>query len=130
MSNCSCGGSCGGSCGCNVGPQIKIHDLPKGEQIVTTVKHEDIPKDKKPPPGPTVVQVLIYVYVSIAVVVTIKYIFELQAKVDLILPYPDSEWTDPPPYHPQQPDPSPYHPPNSETTPRFPCSPYDRAISF
>jgi hypothetical protein len=112
MSNCSCGGSCN----CGTGPCIKISDLEKGEQVVTIVKREDIPKDKpkEKPSGPNVTQIIVSIYISIALAITIKTILELQAQVDIGPPGSNGpEWTpprQPPDIYPNPPKPQPRYP--------------------
>jgi hypothetical protein len=80
MSQCSCG-----SAGCSC-PKVSINDLPKGEQVVTTIKREDIPKPIKCPPPPPVVLI---VTITVALTWTIKSIVDLKIELPPIDPAPD-----------------------------------------
>jgi hypothetical protein len=119
MSDCS---SCDSS-NCNTGPHISINDLPKGEQVVTTIKREDIPPPpgKCPPPLPWGA-----IIISIVTTVTLKTFFDIKVHVR---PEIDNNFsvqihppTEPPSSHYPQPpsviQPSPklpdYYPPNPQ----------------
>ncbi|WNZ22923.1 hypothetical protein HJG54_08665 [Leptolyngbya sp. NK1-12] len=92
MSKCSCGDSCSGNC--SAGPCIKINDLPKGEQVVTTIKREDIPKPPKKETTPLWVYILM-VYLALI------FLWALKDSFHSPYPYPpDSHLPPPKPYPP------------------------------
>jgi hypothetical protein len=68
MSKCSCEGSCG----CNVGPKIEINNLNNGEQVVTTVKRENIPPPPPKPKDPSIVWFILAVYLSMIVIAALR----------------------------------------------------------
>lgn len=86
MSNCSCGGSCG----CGTGPEMRIDNLPKGEQVVTTVKREDIPKPPPKPTFPGTIVFLLAVYIGLLLVWALRGGIQYPP-VDDVSPYPPSD---------------------------------------
>jgi hypothetical protein len=81
---------------------MRIDDLPKGEQVVTTIKREDIPKDKPKPPPP------LWLYVLIAYILLI-FLWALKDNSSShVLPPPEHY---PPTHPPAKPYPPEAYPP-------------------
>ncbi len=121
MSECS---DCHSS-NCNTGPNISINDLPKGEQIVTTVKREDIPKPKTcPDPLP-------WAAITLSVVVTLTLKTFLDVKIHVrpeidgnfsVEVHPASPSPQPPTHPPQPVEPAPKLPDYYPSNPQYPPS--------
>jgi hypothetical protein len=92
---------------------MKVNDLTNGEQVVTTVKRENIPKDKPKPPTPWWLYVLITYFV-------LFFIWALREDFSLYGSYPPKHY---PPIHPPEkpyPSPDPYSPCPIPKTPECP----------
>jgi hypothetical protein len=98
-------------------PHVSVGELPNGEQVVTTIKRENIPP-YKPPLKPFPWQT---VFVSVIAALSVKTFLDINVRVrpEFVPPYATYPSPYPNPYPSPYPNPYPTQPPNS-AQPDFP----------